>query len=137
MSAAPTSSDVLDASQGPVLADEASGRWSQPSRFFESELPGILSSVGSVLRDGITVRFIIEGPGGGVFDLVGLEGGEVRARPTKGPHDCIVCCHSRDWESCMSGRMPALRAYADGRLQISGDVGLLLAIQDALCEQAA
>lgn len=137
MAAAPSMPDVLDASQGAALAGEAAGSGSEPARFFELELPAVLSEVGSVLREGISVRFVLDGPGGGVFDLVGQAGGDVHTLRTQGPHDCTVRCHTRDWESCMSGRMAAMRAYADGRLKISGDVGLLLAIQDALCEQAA
>ncbi len=116
---------------------EGISRDSDAARFFRHELPAVLSSPVPALSDGVVVRFDIRGPGGGVFDLVSTEGAVIAAAGPTGPRDCTVVCAVADWESCIGGRIAALRAFADGRLRISGDVGLLLRIQDALGERAA
>ncbi len=106
-----------------------------PARFFVDVLPALLGQEGVVLPDDVVVRFEVRGAG--VWDLQSDGCGGVSIGQASGPWDCTVSVALEDWPACTGGRVSMMRAFADGRLTISGDVGLLLRIQEVLIGVAA
>ena len=107
-------------------------------RWFEDTLPDLLAAGANsghaepFLASGTAVGFEVREVGR--WKVWGCPGtGRVLVQPWDGARlDCIVRCDGDTLELLMRGGIPAARAYATGRAQVEGDVGLLLRLRDAL-----
>lgn len=81
------------------------------------------------LPDGVAITFRLVGDGGGVWTLRRAGGrselrfGEV-ARP-----DCLLACSVEDFAAWLQGELDPIEAHVARRVQLEGDVGLLLRMQ--------
>jgi hypothetical protein len=107
-----------------------------PREFFEAFVPRSLRSVSETLPDGVVVAFHIDGPEGGSWQVEQDEEGS-RVTPTgEGPKDCEIRCNTDTFMRIIRGSLGSNRAFLSGRLTISGDVGLALALEQFLREAA-
>jgi len=107
-----------------------------PREFFEAFVPGSLRSVDETLPDGVVVAFHIDGPEGGSWQVERDEGGSRVAPTGTGPKDCEVRCTADTFMRIVRGSLGSNRAFLSGRLTISGDVGLALALEQFLRKAA-
>jgi len=88
------------------------------------------------LPEGVAVRFDLRGDGGGIFtirregDVLGLVSDDA-ARP-----DCRLRCSVDDFLALLEGRLDSRQGFLEGRLDVEGDVGLVLRLERALVRQA-
>lgn len=101
-----------------------------PRAYFEIELASRLEHVEDVLPDGVVVSFDLGEAGAWQLRA---EGGRTQVEPAgSGPKDCAVRCSPAELHRIVTGAWAATRAYLDGRMQIEGDVGLLLRLRPLL-----
>jgi hypothetical protein len=92
--------------------------------FFHSVPSGSL--LARALPDGVAVTFEIRGQGGGTW-TVSREGDGGEVRPGKVPRpDCRLSCSADDFRALLHGSLDPRGAFLDGRLEVQGDVGLVL-----------
>ena len=84
------------------------------------------------LPDGTAVTFELEGDGGGVWTLESAEDGITVVRQDHVAPDCRLRCSVDDFEALLRGSLDRDHAFFDGRLEVEGDVGLVLRLQRAL-----
>lgn len=101
-------------------------------RFFEDVARGLLVRVAGVLPEDVCVGFELSGPGGGSWQIVRDRRGERVETLDAGPHDCMVRCSAADFMAVVHGRLHPRDAFLDGRLRLSGDVGLALRLHGVL-----
>jgi len=78
------------------------------------------------LPDGVAVSFDLRGPGGGVWS-VDRRGNYPRViRDAVERPDCRLSCTVEDFHDLLNGRLSSTRGFMEGRLQVEGDVGLVL-----------
>lgn len=98
-----------------------------PRSFFEEYVPRSLGRIQERLPDGVVVAFHISGPGGGAWqvdpDLLSINAVDGR------PKDCEVFCSAQDFMDILHGALSPQVAFEEGRLQVVGDVGLLLKLR--------
>lgn len=84
------------------------------------------------LPEDVTIRFDLQGEGGGVFTIRREDGvlGLVSNDPI--PLDCHLRCSVDDFLALLQGRLDSRRGFLEGRLEVEGDVGLVLRLERAL-----
>ena len=94
-----------------------------PSAFFAS----VAHDQGlRVLPDGVSVTFELRGEGGGTWTVSNKDGTAEVAR-RRDPHpDCLLRCDAADFHALLSGELAPREGFRDRRLDIEGDVGLVL-----------
>lgn len=80
------------------------------------------------LPDGVSVLFQILGDGGGTWIVTHEEGHcEVHSGPRDGVRpDCRLSCSTEDFQAILCGDLDPREGFLDGRLDLEGDVGLIL-----------
>lgn len=109
---------------------------STPREFFEAVVPESLRKGQETLPDGVVVVFHIDGPEGGSWQVEHDEEGSRVTQAGEGPKDCEIRCTTDTFMRIVSGSLGSNRAFLSGRLRISGDVGLALALEQFLREAA-
>ncbi|MDG1482091.1 MAG: SCP2 sterol-binding domain-containing protein [Myxococcota bacterium] len=99
-----------------------------PRTFFEDRARHSTERIRAGLPEKVVVVFEIDGPGGGIWQVSNRH--ERTIGPvTPGPKDCIVRCNSADFMSVLRNELKPNDAFGDGRLVVSGDIGLLLKLR--------
>lgn len=89
--------------------------------------------VARVLPPGVSIVFDIGDPEGGVWTLAcDPEGRLALSEGDSEVADCRMRCSGEDLRDLLAGRLNGRHGYLDGRLQIEGDVGLVLRLQRVL-----
>lgn len=84
--------------------------------------------------DGIeaTYQFNITGDDAGTYQVIlGAESGEVVEGDSE-EADCTIIMDSADFKKMVDGELNGTEAFMGGQLQIEGDMGLALRLQDIL-----
>lgn len=88
------------------------------------------ASVGAALPDGAIVRFVIHGEG--TWTLI-RQGARVEiVEPPHPSPDCHLACASADFRALVDGSLDPREGYLAGRLELTGDVGIVLGLRRAL-----
>lgn len=88
------------------------------------------------LPEAVVVAFHVDGSGGGSWQIERLAEGSRIGPVGGGPKDCEMWCSSDTFMRMLKGSLGSNRAFLSGRLRISGDVGLALALEGFLREAA-
>lgn len=112
------------------------GAVTTPREFFEAFMPESLGAGGETLPEDVVVVFHIDGPEGGSWQVERDEDGSRVAPAKEGPKDCEIRCSADTFMRIIRGSLGSNRAFLSGRLEISGDVGLALALEQFLREAA-
>lgn len=107
-----------------------------PREFFETFVPESLAAVERSLPGDVVVAFHIEGPEGGSWQVQRVADGPVVSPAHDGPKDCELWCSVDTFMRIVRGSLGSNRAFLSGRLRISGDVGLAMALEGFLREAA-
>lgn len=87
----------------------------------------------SALPAGVAVTFAVAGAGGGEWTVERTDEGSTRvlteavARP-----DCRLACNVSDFHALLEGELDPREGFLAGRLEVEGDVGLVLALHRCL-----
>jgi hypothetical protein len=101
-------------------------RLAGPARFFDT-FARRSTALESVLPEGAVVAIHVDGPGGGAWQIDET----MRLGPVDdAPKDCTIRCSAKDFMAILTGRLSARDAFLAGRLQIVGDVGLALRLEN-------
>ena len=104
-----------------------------PTTFFEGLLRSVLGRrLGLVLPEDVVIAFHIVGEGGGEWQVTRGEDFTDVGPLNAGPKDCEVYCSSDEFMGIVSGEVDATESFLDGRLQVLGDIGLVIRIQKML-----
>ncbi|MCB9676852.1 MAG: SCP2 sterol-binding domain-containing protein [Alphaproteobacteria bacterium] len=77
------------------------------------------------------IRFELEGPGGGVWCLK-RRGTRVHLVDHPTNPDCLLRCSTADFHALLTGSLDATEGFMSGRLEVAGDVGIVLGLHEAL-----
>lgn len=106
---------------------------SSPEQVFEHTLPVALSRVDRApLPEDVVVAFHVEGEGGGSWQVERTQGPAQVGPARSGPFDCVVRCSAADFMDIVQGRIGSKEAFLSGRLHVTGDIGLALALRGFL-----
>lgn len=89
------------------------------------------------LPDGVSVTFDLRGEGGGCWTISRDRGALAIHRtgrpgsPDSGAPDCRLRCSVSDFRALLRGELDARQGFLDGRLEVEGDVGLVLRLARA------
>jgi putative sterol carrier protein len=113
--------DLLNAFSSPseTAADSGHG-FSAVSEVFEA-MPDAFEADAAAGVD-VIFQYIISGDGGGEW-INTIQGGNCRVEA--GSHenpDCTLKMSDADFLDLMNGKLPAMQAYASGKLKIEGDI---------------
>lgn len=99
-----------------------------PQSFFEQRAPRSSERIRSGLPEDVVIVFHIDGPGGGSWQVSRRD--EMVIGPVlPGPKDCVVRCSSADFMAILHNKLKPMDAFGDGRLVVSGDIGLVLKLR--------
>ena len=101
----------------------------QFERFFEDAAHR--AAVGSAIPDGSIVRFHLTGPGGGLWSLMRKHHRIVLLEHHPSP-DCLVRCTAPDFHALITGALDPRQGFLSGRLEVAGDVGIVLGLHRAV-----
>ena len=107
-----------------------------PREFFEAFVPVEMAPGVEPLPDDVVVVFHIDGPEGGSWQVESDEEGSRVGPAREGPKDCEIRCSTDTFMRIVRGSLGSNRAFLSGRLEISGDVGLALALERFLRDAA-
>ena len=107
-----------------------------PREFFEAFVPVNMTPGAETLPEDVVVAFHIDGPEGGSWQVVSDEDGSRVGPAQDGPKDCEIRCSTDTFMRIVRGSLGSNRAFLSGRLVISGDVGLALALERLLRDAA-
>ena len=107
-----------------------------PREFFETFVPSSLSAVEKSLPGQVVVAFHISGPDGGSWQVKRDDMGAGVSAAADGPKDCELWCTAETFMRIVRGSLGSSRAFLSGRLRISGDVGLAMALEGFLRDAA-
>ncbi len=107
-----------------------------PKEFFETFVPESLAIVERMLPGDVVVAFHIEGAEGGSWQVQRQGDNPVVCPTLDGPKDCEIWCTVDTFMRIVRGSLGSNRAFLSGRLRISGDVGLAMALEGFLREAA-
>jgi putative sterol carrier protein len=102
----------------------------QFDRFFEDATHR--AAVGSAIPDGSIVRFHLTGEGGGTWSLTRRQNRVVLLGRPHPPADCLVRCTAADFDALIRGALDPRQGFMSGRLQVTGDVGIVLGLHRAV-----
>ena len=107
------------------------GRIGEAGEIFMSALDAKRGGVSARLPEEVEIAFIVSGPKGGEW-VLNLRGGvNVRPGTTAWP-DCRIECEDVTFLKIVCGELSSRNAFLKGAVRIQGDVGLLLALEEAL-----
>jgi aminoglycoside phosphotransferase (APT) family kinase protein len=78
------------------------------------------------------VQFHLTGPGGGDWYVVAAAGAVRRHDGCTADADATVTVSAADWDALRSGRLDRAEAFLGGRVRVTGDVTLLMQLEDAI-----
>jgi len=107
-----------------------------PQDFFDTFVPSSMILVEERLPEDVVIAFHIDGTNGGSWEIERRPEGSRIGPAGGGPKDCEVWCSSDIFMRMVNGSLGSNRAFLSGRLRISGDVGLALALEGFLREAA-
>ncbi|MEN0066705.1 MAG: SCP2 sterol-binding domain-containing protein [Myxococcota bacterium] len=81
------------------------------------------------LPDGIAITFQLEGDGGGIWTVVRHRGGAELRFGDIDRADCRFSGTVDDFSAWYRGDLDLIRAHVEQRVQLEGDVGLILRIR--------
>lgn len=84
------------------------------------------------LPDGVAVSFDLRGEGGGSWTVRRRGEGFQVLRSQVARPDCRLSCTVEDFQALLEGHLGSRRGFLEGRLQVEGDVGLILRLERAL-----
>ncbi len=122
-----------------TLAEEGhiGGAEATPQQFFEQAMGRrMLHRVADALPTDVTVAFFISGPGGGDWQVARTGRTPAVGPVAPGPKDCTVRCSAPVFMGIVRGTIDTRDAFLDGRLRLTGDIGLALRLQGILSEAA-
>ena len=99
-----------------------------PRTFFEQRAPRAIERIKAGLPEEVVVVFHIDGPGGGSWQ-VSRRDDPIIGPVLPGPKDCVVRCSSEDFMAILHNQLSPMEAFGDGRLVVSGDIGLVLKLR--------
>lgn len=107
----------------------------QPQDFFRTLGGPLRLALMIALPEATAVVFELQGEGGGTWTLarVGDEL-QVSSADHRSP-DCRLICTAKDFSALLAGELEAQRAFLVGRVAVEGDVGIALALRDAVAGQ--
>ncbi len=98
-------------------------------RHFFNRLPTKLIDA---LPDGVSITFALSGDEGGTWTVERADGkARVLAQDMERP-DCRLSCTAPDFQALLSGDLDPRAGFMDGRLDVEGDVGLVLRLHRCL-----
>ncbi len=97
--------------------------------FFDQVPPCVTDA----LPEGVAVTFDLTGRGGGTWTVERNDAGATRvvAKPRSRP-DCFLRCTTADFQALVSGELDPRDGFMEGRFEVEGDVGLVLALHRCL-----
>jgi hypothetical protein len=98
--------------------------------FMERVLPAVLGASLGVLPKDVSIGLRVEGEG--AWQIRGTAEGLLIEPHDGNAKDCEVSCNADNFPAVVRGGIGATRAWVDGRVVITGDVGLLLRLQEAI-----
>lgn len=107
-----------------------------PRVFFEDFLPDTVGGLCMSLPIGTVVAFHVEGSDGGDWQIARTERGARVSEVDQTPKDCEMWCSEGIFMQIVSGALRSSRAFLNGDLRISGDVGLAMKCEILLREAA-
>ncbi len=84
-----------------------------------------------VLSNEVRITLHLTGPGGGIWTIDTDAVPALRRGDSRLP-DSRLRCTVEDFQALMEGRLAPRRGFIEGRLQVEGDVGLIIRLQRAL-----
>ncbi|MFT5681740.1 MAG: hypothetical protein ACI8RZ_002652 [Myxococcota bacterium] len=99
-----------------------------PQTFFDDRAPRSTERIRAGLPENVVVVFHIDGLGGGSWQVSNRHDRTI-GPVTEGPKDCIMRCSSDDFMAILRNQLKPLDAFGDGRLVVSGDIGLILKLR--------
>lgn len=101
---------------------------------FVEEMIGrrLLNRVAKALPEDVVVAIKVSGPGGGEWQIERTRQGTRLSALRSGSKDCIVSCSAADFLALVQGRLDPRDAYLNGRLGLTGDIGLALSLHGVL-----
>jgi putative sterol carrier protein len=112
-----------------MMTPAASFAPSFASRFFEQ----VPTNVIDALPSGVAVVFELSGPEGGRWTVERDDEGRGRIREVAPPRpDCRLKCSTDDFRSLLQGTLDPRDGFLEGRFEVEGDVGLVLALHRCL-----
>ena len=96
--------------------------------FFEQRVSLATPRIRRALSADVVVVFHLEGPDGGSWQLTVCED-PIIGPVGPGPKDCVVQCSSEDFMAILHNTLNPMDAFQTGRLQVSGDIGLLIKLR--------
>jgi hypothetical protein len=103
-----------------------------------TELTGLIELFGAQgLPEGtlpldVQLVFELHGPGGGTWTLTTPEGRTVLSPGGHARFDCRLRCLVSDLEDLLRGHLAPREGFLEGRLEVEGDVGLVLRLHRVL-----
>jgi putative sterol carrier protein len=104
-------------------------------RFFAAVPSG--SALSRALPEGVSVTFVLSGDDGGTWTVRRTGDGADVTRDEAHPPDCALRCTTQDFRALLRGKLEPRRGFLDGRLDVAGDVGLVLRLHRLLPRGAA
>ena len=87
----------------------------------------------SELPDGVAITVDLSGEGGGTWTVVRRGGGAELHQPSAAeaglPVDCKLACSVSDFRALMRRQLDFREAFLAGRVEVRGDVGLVLKLR--------
>ena len=81
------------------------------------------------LPDGVAVTFDLVGDGGGTWTVERRHGQTTVQRSEVPNPDCRLQCSVQDFRALVRGDLDPRAGFLEGRLEVEGDVGLVLRLQ--------
>ena len=99
--------------------------------FFKQRIPYLVRMAGRSLPEEVVFAFFFEDVDHGGEWQVKRAGDQIIVGPIdESPKDCELRCAPGVLSEILSGDLNPRRAFLDGRLRVSGDIGLALCLQD-------
>lgn len=83
------------------------------------------------LPEDVSVMFELLGEGGGSWTVCTQQGRLSAQRNTSAIPDCRLRCSVADFRALLRGEIDARQGFFDGRLEVEGDVGIILRLARA------
>lgn len=94
---------------------------------FFATVPG--ERVIASLPDGVSVTFDLRGDGGGMWTVIRSGDRTEIVRNAVSRPDCRLRCSAADFQALIRGDLDARQGFLERRLEVEGDVGLVLRLQ--------
>ena len=103
----------------------------RPSEYFKEKIPHLVRLAGRQLPEEVVFAFFFDDTEEGGEWQVRRFGEEIIVGPIDdNPKDCELRCSPNVLFDILSGKLNPRRAFLDGRLRVTGDIGLALCLQN-------